>query len=548
MLPFTNLSDDKENAFFADGVHEDLLTNLANLRAVRVVSRTSVMQYRGTTKTVRQIARELGVAYVLVGSVRRAGSTIRVTGQLIDAVTDGHRWARTYDRELKDVFAVQSELAREIAGALHATLSPTEVAGLERPPTKNLEAYDCYQKARVLGRSNVNEQDVREKIIPLLERAVTLDPDYALAWIELSLNRLRLYAGDRTDTRLGLARDALAQAERIAPESFEVLKAGLDLPAAARDREVVNQRRQRIIELFPNRAETLMMTAGFALSERRWLDARAGYRAALQLDPRNPEVLMAYFQMLDGLRRWDEAGQVAATLADVQPDNLGVRLQAASMVFRQSGSTAQLTRLLADLPRSTETEGERIVTQARIAFLTGDWAGLVSLWQDAGPKFRTGGFLDRTIRFQIAGAFFKLGDAPSARPLLEQNREELTKLLRNNPASVELWTDLSVTLSMLGDQPGARAALDKAGQLIADLHLKPFQGFHRRWIHALARSWLDEKGPVIDEIGRLLREPSFHLPNTAVAVVKVSWTTIPLHGDPAFEAMLNDPRNNAPLF
>lgn len=549
VLPFANLSTDKENEFFADGVHEDVLTNLANLRTVRVVSRTSVMQYRGTIKTIRQIARELGVAYVLEGSVRRAGSTIRVTGQLIDAATEGHVWAKTYDRELKDIFAVQSDLAREITDALHATLSPTELAALGKPPTRNLEAYDGYQKARVLSRSNANERDVLERIIPLLERAVALDPDYALAWADLSRNHLKLYgATDHTAARLGQARDALARAEQLAPESYDVLRAGMDFASAAHDRETVNARRRRIIELFFNRAESLLMIAGSALAERKWADARAAYRAALQFDPRNPQVLGAYFQMLDGLRRWDEAAPVAATLAEVQPDNLDIRLQAASMVFRHSGTTAQLTRLLAEIPRSPGAEGDLISTRARIAFLTGDWTGLVSLWRETGPKFRIAGFLERTTRFQVAGAFLRLDDPVSARPLLEQNREELTRQLKTDPSNVGLWTDLCVTLGMSGDRAGARAALDQAGRLIADMRLEPLQGFIVRWNHALARSWVDEKSIVINELGRLLREPTLHPPTACVAVLRVSWATIPLRGDPAFEALLNNPANNAPLF
>jgi len=151
VLPFTNMSAEKDNAFFADGVHEDLLTNLANLSALKVVSRTSVMQYRDPKKSVAQIARELGVAYVLEGSVRRAGDKIRVTGQLIKAATDEHRWGKNYDRDLKDVFAVQAELARDIASALNAAITGAESAGLEARPTQNLDAYDCFQKARVLG-------------------------------------------------------------------------------------------------------------------------------------------------------------------------------------------------------------------------------------------------------------------------------------------------------------------------------------------------------------------------------------------------------------
>ncbi|HEX7632000.1 MAG TPA: TIR domain-containing protein, partial [Lacunisphaera sp.] len=148
VLPFANMSEDKDSAFFADGMHEDILTNLAMIRELRVTSRTSVMEYRGTTKKIRQIGAELGVAYVLEGSVRRAGNKVRVTGQLINVATDEHVWAKSYDRDLNDIFAIQSELSQAIATALAAALSPQERERIDSRPTTNLAAYDLFLKAR----------------------------------------------------------------------------------------------------------------------------------------------------------------------------------------------------------------------------------------------------------------------------------------------------------------------------------------------------------------------------------------------------------------
>ena len=150
VLPFTNMSQEKDNAFFADGVHEDLLTNLANLGGLRVISRTSVIAYRDTKKSVREIGRELGVAYLLEGSVRRSGGKVRVTGQLINVATDEHVWAKNYDRDLTDVFAIQSDLAQEIAGAMRALLTPREKSQLEARPTSDLEDYDLFLRASQL--------------------------------------------------------------------------------------------------------------------------------------------------------------------------------------------------------------------------------------------------------------------------------------------------------------------------------------------------------------------------------------------------------------
>src|SRR5204863_10152179 len=183
-LPFENRSEDKANGYFTDGIHEDILTNLAHIAELRVVSRTSVMEYRGTTKKIRQIGSELGVAWLLEGSVQRVGNKVRVTGQLINARTDEHVWAQSYDRDLTDIFAIQSALASEIANALKATLSPEEKVHLTRRPTTNPEAYDLYLRARQINR---NGNDTKEEFAmqeELLHRAVTLDPDFAEAWAD----------------------------------------------------------------------------------------------------------------------------------------------------------------------------------------------------------------------------------------------------------------------------------------------------------------------------------------------------------------------------
>jgi len=550
VLPFTNMSDDQANAHFADGVHEDVLTRLTTLRALRVISGTSMFQYRKREKLAGQIGRELGVAYILEGSVRRAANTVRVTAKLINAATDQPVWANSYDRDLVDIFKVQTQLAIEIAGALHAVLSPAEAASLEARPTKSIAAYDCYQEARVLGRSVANVRDVREKIIPLLERAVVLDPDYAAAWAYLSQQHGSLYRSvDRNEARLAKVKEAVAHAERLAPDSYAVLDAGMNLDALTGNGESRAARRRRIIELFSHRAESHQMMAFDATREARWADAQASFRAALRLDPRNPEVLNNYFNMLDSMRRWDEAEAVAATLLEVQPDNLDIRLLAASMAFRRNGSKGQLTRLLAELPSSTDPQSSSVLVRSRIAMLTGDRPGMLALWREVGSEFKTGDFtLSSTSRFMVAAAFLKLGDRVSARPVLEQIREELLDQLKADPGNLPARTNLCITLGMLEDRTGARTALAEAGELIAARQLKPPVGFIWRLEYALARSWVDEPGAVIAELGRLMREPSARPPWANVHVLRERWATLPLHGDPEFEAMLSDPKNNAPLF
>ncbi len=197
MLPFQNLSDEKENAYFADGIQDDILTNLSKIRELKVISRTSVMQYRGSAPNIRDIGKALGVSTVLEGSVRRSGNRVRVNVQLIDAATDEHVWANDYDRDLTDVFAIQSDLAHEIANALQAKLSDTEKALMERKPTENAEAYLAFVQAHDL-QCAVEDFGKLKQSEQLYARAVELDPKFALALshgVFLLLRRQQLRRG-----------------------------------------------------------------------------------------------------------------------------------------------------------------------------------------------------------------------------------------------------------------------------------------------------------------------------------------------------------------
>ncbi|HSH09269.1 MAG TPA: hypothetical protein VK995_02705, partial [Oceanipulchritudo sp.] len=187
VLPLGNLSPDPDNAFFAAGVHEDILTNLSKIKALRVISRTSTAGYKDTTKNLMEIGKELGVRYLVEGSVRRADNRVRVTVQLINARTDQHIWAENYDRTLEDIFAIQSAIATEIAEKLQAVISPEEVEQLEKLPTSNLEAYDFFLRFRQLQRDSDSVGPAGDEKIALLEKAVELDPEYAEAWAQLSI-------------------------------------------------------------------------------------------------------------------------------------------------------------------------------------------------------------------------------------------------------------------------------------------------------------------------------------------------------------------------
>ncbi len=245
VLPFANLSPAPENAFFADGIHEDLITNLARISDLKVISRTSVLAYRDPgARNLRRIASELGVANVLEGSVRREGSKVRITAQLIDARTDQHLWAETYDREVKDAFEVQGAIAEEIAKTLAAGFKANERAAIARRPTKNPEAYDAYLKARTAAESlGGSRREDYERTAMLYEQALKLDPAFAVAWGELStLHAVMYWWGtlDPSADRKAKAKAALDAAARIAPDAAETHVArgnfGKGCPAVAAQR------------------------------------------------------------------------------------------------------------------------------------------------------------------------------------------------------------------------------------------------------------------------------------------------------------------------
>ena len=552
VLPFTNMSDEKENAFFADGVHEDLLTNLAGFHSLRVISRTSVMQYRGTLKNLRQIAQELGVAYIVEGSVRRAGSTIRVTGQLIRTATDEHVWAKTYDRELKDVFAVQTELSRTLAAALDNALSPSDLSRSGVPATNNLEAYDAFKKAQQLSRAaGVDVNDLRERIMPLYEKAVQLDPNYVEAWAALCDGELNIYsANDHTPERLARAQEAYRRATQLAADAYPVVIAGINLGHFLHDRVLSESNRRRVIELFPGRPESHLMQAQNAWMKGLWLDAQTSYRAAMRLDPRNIEVLQEYFEMLDTMRHYVEAEEVARQIIEIEPEDIDFRLLAASMAYRRTGNAAPLRDLVADATRLGAPVTAVSAVQSRLAYLTGDWQGMVALWKATGQGFRTGDFSGRAARFLVATALLKTGDRQGAYHILDAIEEDIRGQLKSpKDITASTWASLAAIRGMRGEKSGVRDALNKAKDIIAARQDPTGQYFMERWDYTLARSWIDDKHVIIPEIRRLLREPATGRATFAnVHLLHVYWLCQPLHNDPDLLALMKEPENNAPLY
>src|SRR6059058_2081370 len=333
VLPFENLSDEKQNAFFTDGVQDEILTDLAKIADLKVISRTSVMQYRsGAPRNLREIGQQLGVAHLLEGSVQRAANRLRVNAQLIDARNDPHLWAQTYDRDLADVFAIQSEIAKAIADQLQAKLSPNEKKAIEQPPTTDLAAFDLYSRAKTLvltaGLSATGEPDER-KAIELLDEAVKRDPSFFDAYCQLAYAHEQLYAitgFDHTPARLALAEAAVQAATRLRPDAAEThlaraqyLYNGLrDYAGALAELEIARRG-------LPNDPRLFELT-GYILRRRgQQEEGLRNLERAAELDPRNFNTLQQIALSYQALGRYAETIAALDRASAIVPDNAETR-------------------------------------------------------------------------------------------------------------------------------------------------------------------------------------------------------------------------------
>src|SRR5207245_1660513 len=323
-----NLSDEKENAFFADGVQDEILTGLSRVADLKVISRTSTMQYKTTAeRNVRKIANALGVAHVLEGTVQRAGGRVRVSAQLIDARTDRQLWAERYDRDVADVFAIESEIAKKIADQLQAKISPSEKAAIEKPSTTDLAAYNLYLRAQELFADTSDPIHAREKLpqaAQLLDEAVARDPNFLQAWSLLSrVHGAAYFRGhDHTPARLGLANAAAQAALRLQPDAGEAHLAlaiyyynGFRDYGRARSELVIARR------ALPNNADVFRYTGMIDRREGHWEEATRNLERALELDPRNFFTLQQLALTYQSQRRYaDEARTYDRALTIVPAD------------------------------------------------------------------------------------------------------------------------------------------------------------------------------------------------------------------------------------
>ena len=328
VLPFANLSDDKANAYFADGIQDEILTKLSYIADLKVISRTSTSKYKSKPENLKTVAEQLGVAHILEGSVQRAGDKVHVTVQLIDARADTHLWAESYDRELKDVFAVESEVSQKIADSLQAKLSPAEKNAVEQPPTSELTAFDQYSRAKTLILASSQGEAARKNLlqaIELLDSAVARDPSFYAAFCQLVFAHDQLYTiwDDHTPARLAAAEAALQRATELRPTASEThVVRGAHLYRAFRDYKTALTELEAARARLPNDPRILELSGYILRRQGKYEEGLRALEQSVALDPRNPYTLTQLSFSYQHLRRYPEEKATLQRVLEITPDNV----------------------------------------------------------------------------------------------------------------------------------------------------------------------------------------------------------------------------------
>src|SRR5499433_2649623 len=363
VLPFENLSEEKANAYFSDGIQEEILTRLAKIADLKIISRTSTQRYQSKPGNLSEIAKQLGVANILEGSVQKAADQVRVNVQLVNAQTDSHLWAETYDRKLTDIFGVESEIAKAVAESLQAKLTGGEQRALAVKPTNNAEAYDAYLRGLAFEKRTSGGADDLQKAVRFYERAVQLDPAFALAWARLSRANAHVYFGglDTTLPRRQATERALNTAQKLQPNSPETLLTQAYYQYwVLRDYELAKATFGRVRELLPGSSDVPAALALIARRQGHWDESVAYWEQTLVLDPRNIQWLASAAETYAMLRQFPAALKTYDRVLDIVPNDPDT-VASKAKIYQAEGDLEQAGKLLV---------GVNAQTPSFIAFLT----------------------------------------------------------------------------------------------------------------------------------------------------------------------------------
>jgi TolB-like protein/class 3 adenylate cyclase/Tfp pilus assembly protein PilF len=541
VLPFENLSAEKENAYFADGVQDEILTGLSRVADLRVISRTSVMKYKaGPKPNLREVATALGVAHVLEGTVQRAGGRVRVNAQLIDARTDSQLWAERYDRDVADVFAIESELAGKIVAQLQAKISPSEKAAIEQKPTNDLAAHDLYIRAKTLIATSAFSTPLIESLseaVPLLDQAIERDPAFALAYYQLAQAHDQFYfAGiDHTPARLAMADAAIQAVARLRPNSGEAhLALAKHLYWGYLDYEHAREELKLAQQSLPNDPLVFEILGFIDRRQGRWAESTKNLERAIELDPQNSGFLKQLADSYFFLRRYADAERILDRVIAIDPKYSNMRAYRAAIELYWHADTrplhATVEAILAEDPR----EGKNVA----------------QLWLEVSLCERDFGFAARALAaMPIAGCYDDFipfprascegvvaqmrGDKAAANAAFTTARNEAAKLIADQPDYAEALCVLGMAHAALGNKEEAIREGRRAVELMP-VSKNAIEGALLIRYLAVIYAWTGEKDRALKRLDEAAKIPSYL--SYGELLLHPRWD--PLRGDPRFDKIV----------
>ena len=457
VLPFQNLSSDPDNAYFADGIQEEVLTRLAKIGDLKVISRTSTQGYQSEPGNLAEIAKQLGVANILEGSVQKAGNQVRVNVHLVNVQTGSQLWAETYDRKLSDIFGVETEISKGIAESLQAKLTGREEQALAAKPTNNPQAYDAYLRGLAFEARSNYSSDALFKAIEFYDLAVRLDPNFALAWARLSGVHALLYSNrrDTTAARRDAAKEALENAQKLQPNTPETLLfTGYYQYWVLHDYGLAKATFERVSKILPGNSEVLYALAAIARSEGHWDESVAYWERGLALNPRNTALLTEVAFTYAAIRQFPKAEKLYDRALDILPNELSLMALKAS-IYQAEGNLQEAAKLLAQVNLETNSDvAVRIrLTQWRLERNHTEATRWVQARQD---RLRLFSGIDKGTK-QLGNALVHrvAGDSTQAKAFAEQARNTLEPLRKEQPDNAFVAAALGVAYAMLDEKESA---------------------------------------------------------------------------------------------
>ena len=537
VLPFENLSDEKENAYFADGMQDDILTNLSKIGDLKVISRTSVNSYRGNdTRSAREIGKALGVATLLEGSVRRIGNRVRVNVQLINADNDEHIWAEDYDRDLTDVFAIQTDLAQKIASALQAKLSPSERARLDRRPTQNSDAYLLFIQAEQYANRPDHSRESMLNAEHLYEQAIKLDPNFAAAFAGLS--RMESWAYHTSEPLPARREKARLTAEKAVQLDGDLGEGHLALGFSYYYGDRNYARALSEFEIakreLPNEADAYMAIGAIQRRQGKWNESTTNLEKAAQLDPKNAMVLSNLGANYLAQRDFTAADKVFDQAIAAAPQSYSAHAFKGAVAILSKGDTSAAEKELALLPKTTDVDGG--VTSHRVWILTLQRRfaeGLQALQQFRGEVLNA--YEGSVPRAFLEGRFYHYqNDQPTAKMMFEQARVVAERLVNESPDDAPRRAMLGQILAALGQKDAAIAEGKRAAELLPESE-DAFGGPSISTALAQIYVWTGEYDQAFRLLDHLLETPN----GLTVPFLKLDPAWDPLRKDARFQALID---------